>query len=227
MRNQSKAITVIVLVLAIGASLSAPPTLYAQATSTNQSTIRHVVTDSRPLVDQLLPGDKIVEFARGYAEVNVATPDRPLSRQQTLAMAVSDAEQVILVEVETADARLIDQGRWIATRLACKVVEVMKSPHSLQLQPGANIAFEVVGGETQIDGVIVRIRSQVEYKVGLRYLAFLKSMEGSGEELTARVYGPQPRLVERQRLMAVPGHDNDKLAGLTLTDVRRAAAKRR
>lgn len=216
----------IVLFAAIFASAIPPVTLAAQTPHTQQGNVRRVSADYRPLAEQLLPGDRIVEFLVDTPDDRVlANP--PLTRQEALLLAVSEAEQVVMVEVQTADNRLIDKGRLIATRLSCKVVEVMKPQHLPTLGPGANISFQVVGGEVQINGVLVRIRSQAEYKVGLRYLAFLKTREEPAGDLTNRIYGPQPRLVERDQLKAFPGDDKDKLAGLTLTDVRRAAAKPR
>lgn len=58
-------------------------------------------------------------------------------------MAVSDAEQVVLVEIETANARLTDKDRRIATRPGCKVIEVSKAPHASEMGPGANVSFHV------------------------------------------------------------------------------------
>lgn len=90
-----------------------------QLAASQTSGVRRAATDLRPLADQLLPGDTIVEFVTNTIDERVQ-PEHPLSRQQSLEMAVSEAEQVMLVELQAADASLFNQGRWIVRRLDCR-----------------------------------------------------------------------------------------------------------
>jgi hypothetical protein len=113
--------------------------LALSATVTQQAAVRVAGALYRPLEDQLLPGDSVVEFTLG-AEIDHVLPDRPYTRQQVLARAVSEADQVLVLRLETADSKLVDEGRWIGTRLAYTVIEVMKASHS-PIRASANVAF--------------------------------------------------------------------------------------
>lgn len=224
MRRQNKvSIRTIVLLVAIAEASSSPALLSAQASQ--QVEVRHAGLDYRPLSDQLLPGDKVVELHANYDDER-ALPNRPFSRAQLLATAVSYAEQVVVVQLETADARLFDQGRAIGTRLGCNVIEVIKPRQSSQLRAGSKVSFLHYGGEIEINGVLVRIRSRSEYKVGQKYLVFLKSVESPTADLTNSLSGSDSLLVEGDRLKKLPGSFDD-LSGATLADVRRAVAKQR
>jgi hypothetical protein len=78
----------------------------------------------------------------------------------------------------------------------------------------------------RIKGVLVRIKSNVEYKIGQKYLAFLTSPKSPPEGLTSIIQGPHPRLVDGDRLKA-SSDPEDALAGFTLAEVRRAVASAR
>ena len=138
------------------------------------------------LADQLRPGDKIVEFFID-AEIDQVLPDRPLSPRRALEMAVADAQQVVLVELGTAEPRLSDRDRWIATRLNCKVVEVIKAPRSSEVRPGAEVSFQIGHGELEIKGVVVRANRKSPDEVGRTYVAFLRNERIPSEGLTSAV----------------------------------------
>lgn len=196
-----------------------------QAPATQQAGVRTAPADMRPLGDQLLPGDKVVEFFHNVDAGNPVLPNHPPSQPQALAMALSGPEEVVLVQVETADARLIDKDRWIATRLGCRVIEVLRAPSGSRMGPGSIVSFEVGGGEVQINGVLVRTNQRLRYEVGRKYLTFLKS-NSPGMALTSTNRGAYQLLTDGERLRALPGGETD-LDGFKLTDVRRAAAKKR
>lgn len=200
--------------------------LALSATVTEQAPVRRVAAAvNRPLEDQLLPDDSVVEFYFFAGEVDHVLPDRPYSRKQVLAKAVTEADQVLVLQLESADSKLIDEGRWIGTRLGFNVIEVMKVSHS-RIRTGSNVAFEVGGGELRIKGVLVRIQSKVEYKIGQKYLAFLTSPKTPPAGLTSIIQGPHPRLLDGDRLKASSDPEDD-LAGFTLSEVRRAVASAR
>jgi hypothetical protein len=174
---------------------------------------------SRPLAAQLLPTDKVVEFFID-AEIDRVLPDRPLTRQEWLAMGVLHAEQIVRVQLEAAEARLIDEGRWIATRLNCKVVEVLKAPPASTPHVGSQLAFHVQGGEVTINRVRVRVDGTSVWQIGRSYLAFLRSEPYPAYGLTSREDGPPPILLDRDRLQGLAGRSFE-LDGFTLAYVRR------
>lgn len=213
----------IILLTVWGSTL--PLMLDAQLPASTQTpAVRRAAADLRPLADQLLPGDTIVEFVTNATDERVL-PEHPLSRQQSLEVAVAEAEQVLLVELQAADASLFNQGRWIVRRLDCKVIEVMKASQASRVAAGSHVSFRISGGELQINGVLVRIGTK-DYEVGQNYLVFLKSQADSARSITSTVQGPSPRLVEGDRLKPVPGRQED-IDGFTLADVRRVAGKKR
>ena len=225
---QSKAIEgirVVVVLAAVGPSWPFPVMLSAQVAETQQAGVRRAAVDTRALVDQLRQGDKIVEFFLDIDDERVL-PSRPLRPLESLEMAVVDSEQVVIIEVETADARLINEDRWIATRLNCKVVEVIKAPRSSAVRPGSHVSFQIGAGELEINGVVVRANRKLPYEVGRTYVAFLRNAPIPAQGLTSAVASAYPLSVDRGRLRAFP-QLSEELDGLTLADVRRAAAKHR
>lgn len=175
------------------------------------------------MLEQLIPGDKIVQFEVGDER---AIPSRPVSSLQALGIAVVDSAQVVLVELEATDAILAERGRWITTRLTCRVLEELKAPRSPSERPGTNVSFLIGRGELSINGVVVRAGGKSPYEVGRTYVAFLKSDPNPSQGLTSVQAGASPLLLDGTRLKAFPGL-SDELDGLTLADVRRAAAKHR
>ena len=224
---QSKAFIEGILVVAVMvpiavASRSLPVALASQG---QEEVVRRARVPLRPLAEQLLPGDKIVEFFIDVDDER-ALPSRALRPLESLAMAVADSEQVLLVELKDAEAKLFDQDSWIATRLNCKVLDVLKAPRSSKVRPGSSVSFLVGGGELEINGVVVRANRKSPYEIGRTYVAFLRDEPIPAQGLTSEVASAYPVLVDRNRLKPFPGL-SEELDGLTLSEVRRAAAKHR
>jgi hypothetical protein len=200
-----------------------PLVVGAAATQSQDVVTRRARIPLQPLAEQLRPGDRIVEFYID-AEIDQVLPERPLTKSQSLRLAVAEAEQVVLVRITSAESQLIEGESWIATRLAGTVTEVIKASGGATIGKEATVSFFTPGGEMKISGVLVRAGSRNPYQIGLTYLAFLQSDPNPAHNLTSSVAGRSPLLVDGGRLKALTQYSSE-LDGVSLAEVRAAAKK--
>jgi hypothetical protein len=130
--------------------------------------VRHVEY-GRPIAEVPQPGDSIVIVDR---EFDVAQSDE----KPTPAVAIQDLTQraaaVALVEVTDVSTELVEEGRWMRTRLTASVVEAVRSA-GLTLAEGQRVSLTVGGGEMTVGGVLVRTSAFSRPLPLGRYLVFI------------------------------------------------------
>lgn len=197
-------------VLAVIAAVVAP--LFATQRGPRTITYNPGIT----IAEQLFPEDKVVRV--GQMRDDVVFVPEPQSKDLLRKLFEDSSVTAVLVDVDSVNGTLAEDGCWIRTLLEGRVVEVISSGSVLSLSKGDVVRFTSDGGTVRIDKVLVETTDLVKFVAG-RYLVFLGERYLHTEE---PMVSTDPLMVRGTKLVAAPG-SRSKLAGMSLDDVKQAA----
>lgn len=114
------------------------------AAQTNESVRTIPYAPNRPLSERLLPDDDVVVVTMRADEV--VTPRRPTAR--AMASALLRDYTAIVLRLDRSEGLLVDNGRWIASRLTGEVVErlnTVKTTGTAALKAGTGVSVAMHG----------------------------------------------------------------------------------
>lgn len=128
--------------------------------------VRQIWRSQEPITSQLIPGDVIVEIR----VLQVSEPAMEQSRAGEL-QTYQYTDDVLLVHELDRRPVLVANGSWIRTRVRASVERVYKTKH-LAATAGATVEYDYDGGETIINGVLVKAMHEPVFKDRRQLVAF-------------------------------------------------------
>lgn len=192
------------------------------AAQTNESVRTIPYAPNRPLSERLLPDDDVVVVTMRADEV--VTPRRPTAR--AMASALLRDYTAIVLRLDRSEGLLVDNGRWIASRLTGEVVErlnTVKTTGTAALKAGTGVSVAMHGGSLRLGRVLLKTDQHVELEAGQTYVVFL----GEGDEwqhLPLVMHGPL--IVEPSGRLRDASQAKSELNGMTLESLKRIARSR-
>jgi len=117
----------------------------AQQPAARVRTIRQVA--GTPLTSLLLPDDETVVVERPGTPPLVLQVEPNLTPEQAVAFATSYSDAIVVMDVQTSIAALVEDGSWIATHTTGQVVDVVKPFPRRPLRIGQRLVLTQDGGE--------------------------------------------------------------------------------
>ncbi|MFN7977447.1 MAG: hypothetical protein U0P30_04870 [Vicinamibacterales bacterium] len=163
--------------------------------------------------------DTVVVESPGKGE-EVVYLRKPTERE--IALELLNSTAAVVVRVSAAESELIDEGRWIATRVSATVAEVLRVPagQSAAYRVGQQIAVTAGGGRLQIGGVQIETEGCATIVPGRRYVFFI----GRQDVFTALpLLVHAPLLLNADGSLSPAGASTSPLVGASLRRLRQLA----
>jgi hypothetical protein len=210
MRQPSSSLIVRTFVL-----LAACTTIHAVTLALQEPKVRVIPrAANRSIVEQLLPEDRIVQVEQ---HLDLIDFDPEPTAREMIDFLIDTAEIVAIVDVRDAVGTLVDDGKWIHTKLTGVPREVLKVSGGSLVSRGKSIEVQLSGGELTIGKVLVRAGESIQFPKNRQYLMFLRL----NRDWNGLAANGAPLLIEKRRLVNL-SHEKSafaSLSGMTVSDV--------
>lgn len=185
----------------------------------NQAHVRRISYSFEPIATQLRPDDQVVLIDR---EIHIVRDVPAPTASQLIDATVAQSDLVAIAELSDIEGVLVDQGRWIDTRLMGKITEVFKLGESVKIAQDNRIEVQFTGGQLMFGKVLVKAGRVFQLQSQRSYLVFLAKVP----EMAAFFPTHIPLLIQDGQLASPESSDAfdtppnpDPLHGMSLSDV--------
>jgi len=143
--------------------------------ATDQLESRHIALRRGTRIPSIiLPDDEFVIVERDRTGSFITLAPLVTVRDEDLDQRAGDADVIAVGEVINSESLLVDDDTWIETNVTIVARQLIKDTKPSALQPDKSLTFNHYGGDLHIGRARVRADHYHLFKIGERYLLFLR-----------------------------------------------------